>query len=43
MVAVKLRVGKSQMLQKPVNKTVLLLGNWMVQFPDEKSHTYRKH
>ena len=41
--AVKLRVGKSQMLQRPVNKTVLLLGNQMVQFPDEKSHTYRKH
>ena len=38
--AVKVRVGKSQVLQRPVDKTALLLENEMVWFPDEGSHTY---
>ena len=41
--AIKLRVGKSQILRKPVDKTVLLLENEMVQFLDKGSHTYRQY
>ena len=41
--AVKLRVLKSQILQRPVDKTVLLLENEMVQFLDKGSDTYREH
>ena len=40
--AVKLRVGKSQILQRSVDKMVLLLKNEMVQFPDEGSHVHRQ-
>ena len=40
--AVKLRVGKSQILQRSVDKMVLLLKNEMVQFPDERSHVHRQ-
>ena len=41
--AIKLRVGKSQILQRPVNKMVLLLENEIVQFPHEESHAHRKY
>ena len=37
--SIKLRVGKSQILQRPVDKTVLLLENEMIRFPNEGSHT----
>ena len=36
--AVKLRVGKSQILQRPVGKMVLLLENEMVRFHDKWTH-----
>ena len=38
---VKLRVGKSQILRRPVDKMVLLLENEMARLPGEWSHTYR--
>ena len=41
--AVKLRVGKSQILQRPVDKVVLLLENEIVWFPEKGSHTHRKY
>ena len=41
--AIKLKVAKSQKLQRPVDKMVLLLENEMVHFPDKGSHTYRQY
>ena len=41
--AIKLRIGKSQILGRPVNKTVLLLENEIVRFPDEGSYAYRRY
>ena len=41
--ALKLRVGKFQIFRRPIYKTVLLMKNEMVRFPDEGSHTYRKY
>ena len=40
--AVKLRVCKSKILLRPVNKMVLLLENETTQFPDKGSHVHTK-